>query len=174
MLPFTDTKTQGTEVPVWDIADVYPPGDKPDLLVRNTSLGQAFAAAYHPTEVAGTSSHGTVSPEVPAHPVVLMRGHGFTASAESLETALFYCIYTMNAARVQTNALLIRNAYLMQDARGNNETNDASLGTKTDGIVYLSNSEVEHTWEVNKGTMARPWALWVREVEVDPLYRNDV
>ncbi|KAF1922897.1 arad-like aldolase/epimerase [Didymella exigua CBS 183.55] len=158
----------GTHVPVWDIADAYCSGDKPDLLVRNASLGQAFAAAYPATDASGAQSRESVARDVPTQPLVLMRGHGFTACAESLETALFYAIYTLNAARVQTSALALRSAQLLQ---GNDQT---ASETKAEAVVFLSEAEAQHTWAMNKGTMARPWALWSREVEVDPLYRNDV
>ena len=41
-------------------------------------------------------------------------------------------------------------------------------------LKYLSDREAEDAWQMNKLTMTRPWGLWVREVEVDPMYQNEV
>jgi len=38
---------------------------------------------------------------------------------------------------------------------------------------YLNDKEAIDAWESNRQTVARPWGLWCREVEVYPLYKNE-
>lgn len=88
--------------------------------------------------------------------VVLMRGHGFTAVSETgIEEVVFRGFYTANNARVETDALAIRHA-----------ANNAS-------IVFLSPDEARDTEEYIRPTINKPWDLWVRKVEVDPVYVNE-
>jgi ribulose-5-phosphate 4-epimerase/fuculose-1-phosphate aldolase len=183
----------GTGVPVWDITPNYSSKEKHDLLVRTTTLGHSFAASFKPetstgflyqkmrsalpTQIGG----GTADPakEEPTHPVVLMRGHGFTTCADSLEAVVFQAIYTAEAAKVQSMAMLTHNAYFGATVEGKV---DVDAGGKLKGgkvtnegdIKYLSEREVGDAWAFNRETMMRPWALWCREVEVNALYQNEV
>jgi hypothetical protein len=108
-----------------------------------------------------------------------MRGHGFTTCADSLEAAVFQAVYTVEAAKVQTQALLAHNAYFggvvegKIDVEGGGKIKSAKIKTEGD-IKYLSEREAGDAWAFNRETMMRPWALWCREVKVNPLYVNDV
>ena len=82
------------------------------------------------------------------------------------------------AAKTQTTALSIHNAHFGQTIEGKVEVqgsgNIKSGKAKNEGdLKYLSDRECADTWESLQGTVARPWALWCREVEVNPLYKND-
>ena len=203
----------GNGVPVWDIASAYSsmpslPGvtggdkEKHDLLVRTPQLGRHLAAAFKPNtstaflynKMRAALPGAEPEPEnEPSFPVILMRGHGFTTCAESLETAVFQAIYTKEAAKVQTAALLT-NASCYSDFRLPDSAMEGSIsvgekgsgkissgkvkGVKTkrdaEEIKYLSEREAGDTWSTNKETVLRPWEMWCREVDVNPLYRNEV
>jgi hypothetical protein len=129
-----------------------------------------------PTQIGGSAADPATEP---SHPVVLMRGHGFTTCADSLEAVVFQAIYTAEAAKVQTKALLTHDAYFGATVEGKV---DADAGGKLKGakvknegdVKYLSEREMADTWAFSRDTMMRPWALWCREVEVNGLYRNVV
>jgi len=182
----------GSEVPVWDITPNYASKEKHDLLVRTTALGHSFAAAFKPATSTGflyqkmrsalptQIGGGTTDPATePTHPVVLMRGHGFTTCADSLEAVVYQALYTAEAAKVQSMALLTHNAYFgatvegKVDVEGGGKISKAKVKNEGD-VKYLSEREVGDAWAFNRETMMRPWALWCREVEVNPLYRNEV
>ena len=74
----------GTHVPVWDIADNF--GDT-DLLVSNTAHGRDLARCLGKNHV------------------VLMRGHGFAAAAQSLIDVIRLSVYLPRNARVQLAAM---------------------------------------------------------------------
>jgi hypothetical protein len=125
---------------------------------------------------------GSALPEVavdPDHRVILMRGHGFTTCADSLEAVVFQSIYTKEAANIQTIGLMTLNAYYDASIEGNVDINGHGKinGGKVKAVKslkYLSDREAQDCWQMERDTMSRPWALWVREVEVDPLYQNVV
>ncbi|QDS70566.1 hypothetical protein FKW77_010500 [Venturia effusa] len=181
-----------TEVPVWDISSAYSSKDRQDLLVTTTSLGRDLAAVFKPatstgflyqkmrsalpTTIGGTNADPSTTPE---HNVVLMRGHGFTTLADSLEAVIFQAIYTVEAAKVQSRALVMQNAYFGSVVEGKVDVEAGgkikSAKVKREGeIKYLSERETADSWAFNKETVMRPWQLWCREVETSPLYRNDV
>jgi ribulose-5-phosphate 4-epimerase/fuculose-1-phosphate aldolase len=188
----TSAQSAGNGVPVWDINSAYSSSDKRDLLVRTTTLGHAFAAAFKPETSTGflyqkmrsalPSQIGGGAPDpstVPDHPVVLMRGHGFTTAADSLEAVVYQAIYTAEAAKVQTNAILTHDAYFGAAVEGKVDVESGgkikSAKVKTEGsIKYLSEKETGDAWAFSRDTMMRPWALWCREVEVNALYQNEV
>ncbi|TID16172.1 Acyl-CoA dehydrogenase family member 11 [Venturia nashicola] len=182
----------GTEVPVWDISSAYASKDRHDLLVTTTALGHNLAAAFKPatssgflyqkmrsalpTTIGGTNADPSTTPE---HNVVLMRGHGFTTLADSLEAVTFQAIYTVEAAKVQSQAILMQNAYFGSVVEGKVDVEAGgkikSAKVKGEGeIKYLSDRETADAWVFNKETVMRPWQLWCREVEISPLYRIDV
>ena len=204
----------GTNVPVWDIADAYSSmpslmggeKEKHNLLVGTNHLGHHLSAAFKPstsgaflyqkmraTLPSQLSSNVDPSKE-PSHRVILMRGHGFTTCADSLEAVVFQSIYTKEAAKVQTQALLTNAAYFtdlnfsdsmsMEGTVNVGENGSGKIkGGKVKGVKvrreseevkFLSEREANDAWEVSMATMIRPWELWCREVEVNPLYRNNV
>ncbi|KAI1843597.1 hypothetical protein JX265_007381 [Neoarthrinium moseri] len=132
----------GHWVNVFDISSAYQPSDTKDMLVKNEHLGAALSKCFE---------YGQA--------VVLMRGHGFTAVAESIEECVLRAVYTARNAAIQTAAL----------------TTQASYGSR-DGplqpIKYLSPEEAEAAKGMTKWSAQRPWKLWLREVEVSNLYVN--
>ncbi|KAK4458269.1 arad-like aldolase/epimerase [Cladorrhinum samala] len=152
--------------PVWDIAAVQvqkkfavtgredlsqvlepPREDQVDILVKDEYYGRKLAYSF--------AQGGAVT---------LMRGHGFTAVGDSIEMAVFRAIYTEKNARTLTASMVGQ-----ESARAT-----MSFGTGSDpGIYTLSRQEALASNDVVEATLQRPWDLWVREVEVLPLYRNN-
>jgi HCOMODA/2-hydroxy-3-carboxy-muconic semialdehyde decarboxylase len=127
VLPFADTAVPlrpmnhiagflGTGVPVFEIRDAGGPAT--DMLIRNPSLGHALAAAMG------------------AHSVMLMRGHGSVAAAQSIRHVVFRAVYTEVNARVQAEAM--------------------KLGTP----MFLNAEEAAAAARTNDALVDRPWALW--------------
>src|SRR5690606_14501410 len=75
----------GPRVPVFEVRDVL--GPSTDLLIRDRRTGDALAAAL------GEAA------------VVLLRGHGFVAVAESVRLAVATAVYTPVNARIQAEAM---------------------------------------------------------------------
>jgi hypothetical protein len=190
-LIYTDIDTTGSNVPVWDASGHYPSGAKHDLLIRDKTLGASLAAAFKPATSAGfiyskvrsalPSQIGGAPPDPakdPDHAVVLMQGHGFTTAAHGIEEAVYQAIYTKEAAKTMTTALTIRNAHFGHvvegkiDVEGGGKIKSAKVKAEGD-LKYLSDKEASDAWEANQGTILRPWQLWCREVEVNPLYKNE-
>ena len=131
---------------------------------------------------------GNALPEAsddPNHPVVLMRGHGFTTCADGLEAVVYQAIYTREAAKVLSAALSLNQAWQESEDQENQVVGrvDTVAGGKIkDGKVkalgkklkLLNDRESTEAFQFNKGTIMRPWGLWTREVEVDPIYQNKV
>ena len=129
----------GTDpVPVYDSAVYTQPEDDSDLMVHSESLGYGLAQHFDGGNV-----------------VTLMRGHGFTAVAESVEQAVLCAIYTQKNAAIQTTALTI----------------SAASGNKGE-IYYLTEAEARAAALMARWSANRPWKLWVREVEADAMYVN--
>jgi len=105
--------------PVFDIADVA--GDGSDMLIRDRRLGDALAAA-----MGGAT-------------IVLMRGHGVTVAADSIEKAVYCAVYA------QANARLVLDA--------------TRLGGE---IRYLTAAEGLAAEHANDGQIGRAWDLWRR------------
>jgi ribulose-5-phosphate 4-epimerase/fuculose-1-phosphate aldolase len=181
----------GSNVPVWDAGSHYPSGSKHDLLVSNTTLGASLSATFKPATSAGFL-YSKVRSAMPAqivgappdpskepdHAVVLMQGHGFVTAAHGIEEAVYQAMYTREAAITQTTALTIRNAHFGHVVEGKIDVEHGgkikSATVKAEGdLKYLKDNEAHDAWEANQKTVERPWALWCREVEVSPLYRND-
>lgn len=181
-------------VPVWDISPHYTPEDRRDLLVRNTRLGGSLASAFSTDHAVTTlanidpslSSPSAINPNahpLPSHTTLLMRGHGFTTASASVRGAVFQAVYTAAAARTQTSALLIHNAFNIGDMIGrgavwgqSKKAARSGWGDEEEedsGLLYLDEDEREGTWAMNKDTVGRPWGLWVREVRTHGLYRNE-
>jgi hypothetical protein len=128
-----------------------------------------------PTQVGGAHGEQLLEPD---HAVVLLQGHGFTTVARGIEEAVYQAIYTAEAAKTQTTALTIHNAHFGYTIEGKVDVQAGGTikgaKAKTEGdLKYLSDRESNDSWESMQGTVARPWALWCREVEVNPLYKNE-
>jgi ribulose-5-phosphate 4-epimerase/fuculose-1-phosphate aldolase len=86
-------------------------------------------------------------------PVVLQHKHGFTAVGASVEEAVFRAIYT------QTNCELLQRA-------------TALAGGRVEDVAYLSEEEARACAVMNAKTQDKSFRLWLREVQVNPLYKN--
>jgi len=188
----------GTGVPVWDIAHAYDEraaasghevGAR-DMLVRDVALGASLAKAFGRGNIAGAGGpnapatptrsgapSGTVSPtsvsspsshslstapalpkaaSLPPHSVVLMRGHGYTSLAPTLEILVHHAIYMRSNARIQARA----SALACESGKGKNK------------IAFLTEQEARDASKISENSWERAWALWEREVKVNPLYEN--
>ena len=108
----------GTGVPVFEIRDSAGPAT--DMLIRNATLGQSLAATMG------------------NHSVVLMRGHGSVAAAQSIRHVVFRAVYTEVNARMQAEAM--------------------KLGSPT----FLNSEEAAAAAKTNDALVDRPWDLWKR------------
>ena len=138
----------GTGVPVWDIGDAYRTEDTKDMLVRNIHLGADLAKSFSGSEEEGGP---------PSHVVALMRGHGFTVIAESIEDCVLRAVFTQKNATIQTTALITRGSISGQDVPP---------------VKYLSEEEAKAATDMTRWSAQRPWKLWLREVEASSLYVN--
>jgi ribulose-5-phosphate 4-epimerase/fuculose-1-phosphate aldolase len=89
-----------------------------------------------------------------SHPVVLQHKHGFTTFGSSIEEAVYRAIYT------QKNCVLLQRAI-------------ANVGGDAEMVDYLTSKEAEDCAIMNKKTLDKSFRLWVREVQVNPLYENE-
>ena len=111
----------GTETPIFEIRECV--GDGSDLLVRNRELGASLAKAL------GSKS------------VVLMRGHGVTVTASTLQEAVYRGVYVDVNARLQLEAI--------------------GLGA----VNYLTELEGRAAAAANASQIGRAWELWKMKVE---------
>ncbi|HEY4173801.1 MAG TPA: class II aldolase/adducin family protein [Rhodopila sp.] len=127
VIPFADTKVKlrpmnhmssflGAGAPVFDISDAAGPAT--DMLIRNPSLGHALAEAMGD------------------HPVLLMRGHGSVAAAQSLHHVVYRAVYTEVNARMEAQAM--------------------QLGP----VTFLSPQEAAAASKTVDTLVERPWAMW--------------
>ncbi|OIW23939.1 arad-like aldolase/epimerase [Coniochaeta ligniaria NRRL 30616] len=133
----------GTEVPVWDAATVYREDETmvQSMLVRSTRLGASLAQ----TLGVAADAEG-----LPRHPVALMRGHGFVCTGDSIEMVISKSIYTAQNARVQMAA--------------------QSLAGGGGHVHFFNEREAADAGRTTIAGAAKPWPLWVAEVELNPLY----
>lgn len=149
----------GTRVPVWDFDSVYSDADQHDMLVRNSKLGASLASSLrgenHPAPPSGAKdAQGPDARDVEdevTNVVALMRGHGMVVVAQNIEMCVLRAIYT------------VQNAKILQAAR--------ALGGGD--IKVLTEREAADTRDTAAQGGAKPWPLWVREVEsAGGIYRN--
>lgn len=174
----------GEEVPNFDITKYYLPNDTQDFLVRDQRLGAALAAEFdeplsHSFGNDGNGSDGNSADtnhegddqddgddgnhgRYPRHNLVLMRSHGFTAVATDIKLVTYEGIYAVINAKIESEALKIHHAFTGMAAQDD------------DGIAYLTPQQIQDSWETEMQLVEKPWALWVREVKVDPLYKNEL
>ncbi len=131
-LPFSISKTtrlccvalvasdMGTQVPVWDIADKF--GDATNLLVTNMPQGRDMA------RVLGDNT------------VVLMRGHGFSAAADSLLKVVRLCVYLPRNARILLHAMRLGEFTRMSEGEINSR----------------------HGYKSEEPAMQRAWEYWAK------------
>lgn len=93
-----------------------------DLLIRNSGLGKALAES------------------LAQHTCVLMRGHGSTTVAPSLERVVYRAIYAEENAKLQLTA--------------------SALGP----IEFLTPEEADLAMNTNEGQVMRPWELWRQRI----------
>ena len=151
--------------------------------MTNQHLGEGLAAGFNPSTLSSKATSliknyiisSQPSPvEFPQHPTVLMRGHGFTCVATTIEEVVYRAIFTCTNARIQTTALLLQSGYnqgLMAERSGAKE--DAGPA-KQEGVKFLSEREARDAWTANQGHAERPWGLWCEEVRGCGLNRNEV
>lgn len=139
----------GTKVPTWDITVNYESGNVQDMLVNSQRFGSSLARTFSNSEASSPDSN-----------VVLMANHGFTTVGNSIQQAVYRAVYTRVNAGVQSNAIMLRNAF--DGVKGNTPA--------TKDIKYLDEQQTIGTMTMNDSSQDRPWGLWVREVEACPLY----
>jgi len=106
----------GEGAPIFEIRDVA--GDGSDLLIRDRRLGAALAACFKSSAI------------------VLMRGHGSTVVAPTLQRAVYRAVYAELNARYQTAAM--------------------QMGE----VTYLSAEEARTCSTSIESHIQRPWDLW--------------
>lgn len=160
----------GTGIPVWDIEIVYNKTDIPDLLVRNQRQGESLANTFVRLDNDAASS-------APDHRVVLMRKHGFTTWGDTIQRAVFRAVFTASNARVQTNSVLLRNAFSGIAASGAKFSSWPKSPHQNTGFNNafepLTAEQAAAAESSGDGTVDRPWGLWLAEIEVNPLYKNN-
>jgi len=152
----------GRSVSVWDIQESYEEDSLQDMLVNSVPLGSSLANAFDgsPVDAEKTTSS-----------VVLMRSHGFTTHGKCIKQAVYRAVYTHVNAKIQSTAITMRGCEMGDRARVINGE-EFEAGEKPP-LKYLDDYQIKGCQVMNDETQERPWALWVREVEVQPLYRNE-
>ncbi|KAH0841953.1 class II aldolase [Fonsecaea pedrosoi] len=143
-------------VRVFDIDPLYRNGEQRDMLVNNSRFGAALADKF-------VSDPAQQAPE---ETVVLMRRHGFTCVADNIVTAVYRAIYTRINAEAQTKAMAIAN-----NVPGREALHDEGMGV---GFQALTDEQGQGCAAMNEAFQDKPWKLWVRTVESQPLYRNEL
>lgn len=129
VLPFALTGTKlkpvyhmaaflGDGAPIFEIRQFAKPSPDTDMFVSSNDLGEALA------RVAGT------------HDFVLMRGHGYATTANSIRLAVFRTVYAIQNALIQAEAM------------------------KMGQTQYLTQEETIKSQGTIEKTMNRPWELW--------------
>ncbi len=131
----------GTEVPVWDAGTLY--SEEPDICQSMLVRSTKLGASLAKTLGSGEGGY-------PRHSVALMRGHGLVCTAESIEMVISKCIYTAQNARVQMAATAL------------------AAGRQ---IHFFNEREASDAGRTTIAGAAKPWPLWVAEVEGDSLYK---
>ncbi len=108
-------------VPNFEIRDHAGMGS--DMLIRDMALGNALASTL------GKSA------------VVLMRGHGATATGATMKQAVFRAVYTQNNAEIQAAGM--------------------ALGE----VTYLTDEEALAADEANTGQISRAWDFWLSQLQ---------
>lgn len=149
-------------MPSYDITDFYGEQDAQDMLVNSVYLGAGlaskFANAQSQSSIESTASAHNPSPD---HLVVLMRRHGFTTLGRNIKETVYRAIYTHVNAGVQTNAMLLQRTH-----------DSLTLTSVPEKVDSLTSEQCIACRRQGEGTQEKPWRLWAREVERNPLYTN--
>ena len=149
-------------MPTFDITEFYSEQDAQDMLVNSVHLGAGLASKFanpqSQTSIDPTASAHSPSPD---HLVVLMRRHGFTTLGKNIKETVYRAMYTHVNAGIQTNAMLLQ--------RTHDSLNPTSVPTP---VNSLTSEQCKACRRQGEGTQEKPWRLWVREVERNPLYTN--
>ncbi|KAL2424168.1 Decarboxylase tropJ [Exophiala dermatitidis] len=146
-------------VKVFDIDPLYRDGEQRDMLVLNERFGAALAEEFAGPDNTGTETVGTTAP---VESVVLMRRQGYTVVGRDIITAVYRAIYTRINAEAQTKAMAI----------ANHAVNGPHAEQLSFSFQGLTDEQSKGCAVMNEGYQAKPWRLWVREVERLPLYEN--
>lgn len=119
--------------PVWDIAQTYRDSHVDHhLLVNNYPLAESLAAMAI-RQPGGQDFHS----------VVLQRGHGFVVLGKSVQDAVFKAIYTVENAKVQSQALHMGEGH----------------------VRYLTPGEAQDCTKMLESAPRKTWPVWTKEVE---------
>jgi hypothetical protein len=128
---------------------LYSPGERRDLLIRDSRLGSALAFKFvRANRVAVSRLLCRLDEEAWLHD-----------ARKDIETAVYRAIYAKVNAGVQTNAMLLRSA-LPPGIEAKFE-----LGPLTGDMCH-------GCLKMNEGTQDKPWKLWAAEVEKSSLNIN--
>ncbi|KAF2706173.1 arad-like aldolase/epimerase [Pleomassaria siparia CBS 279.74] len=132
--------------PVFDLTDLYTRMNRPaqDMLIKNSFLGKELAETFFRAKDSG----------IAVHPVVLQNKHGFTCIGSNIQQAVYRAIYLQNNCKLLKDAL---------DLAGGDVTM----------IQFLTKDEAEGCEKMNWMTQDKAFRLWLREVQVNPLYQNE-
>ena len=152
----------GPDVPVFDISDYYNTTSPQNMLVNTLPFGAAIANTF------STPTHNvTQNNTVPDHLVVVQTHHGFTTVGANVEQAIYRAVYTLWNAQVQAAEL-----GLYHDA-GLDQRSVFGAGGGGDELA-LTEREASDCAALDTTLYDKEWAVWARQVEVDPRYQNDL
>lgn len=109
----------GQQAPVFEIREAG--GDSTDLLISSNLLGKALAEKFDTSDI------------------VLMRGHGSTVVANSVQQAVYRAVYAELNARYQIEAM------------------------RMGDVTYLTEGECLTAAQNIEAQVQRPWDLWVEQ-----------
>lgn len=118
-----------------------------DMLIKTSRLGDYLAQAFCTTQT-------KLEAKEPEYAVVLQHKHGFSCIGDSIQQAVYRAVYTQ------------KNCKLLKDAI-------ALVGGFEEDVQYLTQEEAEACATMNKLTQDKAFRLWLREVQVHRLYRNE-
>jgi ribulose-5-phosphate 4-epimerase/fuculose-1-phosphate aldolase len=149
----------GFSTPIFDVAHHYHrlhPSHPHNLAINHQVLGDALAARFSSSRTTDMLTDGTVAGafDLPDHPVLLQRGHGFVTWATSLEEAIYRAVHVHRSAVMQAAAMIQRE-------------------NMAEEIVYLDEREVRDCSETVDGATDKVWRAWSAEVERSPKYKNE-
>lgn len=154
-------------VPIYDIQTSYNDTQPHHMLISNAQLGADLAEVF----VAPENVSAVPPTSHPDTNLVLMRKHGFVTFGIGIREAVYKAIFAQSNARVQTTALLLRNAYLGSKA---GDATVLSNGLNESEFQPLTHRQAKDTTAGMGASGHRAWLLWVAEVESQPLYVNNV
>jgi HCOMODA/2-hydroxy-3-carboxy-muconic semialdehyde decarboxylase len=113
----------GAGAPLFEIRAYATPDPNTDMFVSSPELGQGLATALDKEDF------------------VLMRGHGYAATADSIKKVVFRSVYGVQNAIIQAEAM------------------------KMGSPVYLTPEEATKAKATIEKTINRPWDLWVERLK---------